>query len=894
MSLGRRRPILVGLLLAQLLLFGAHPLLQAQEPKQPKASDERPSSAMSGASAENAASPKDAAPPSAKSPVTPPKLLRFVEATYPPKALESGLQARVELELTITDQGLVSEARVVTAAGHGFDQAALDAVRQFVFEPARVGGKSVAVRVLYPYIFEIREVPKTADQTSKKKLTGTLRGKVFDRQAEEPLAGAVVTLSSEAIRTPVTTTSDKTGEFTLADLAPGPYTLKINAEGFVDFEQLETAVGGEVSSVVYRLEPVGEAYAFGAVARIPPPPREVTRRTMEKEQLTRIAGTRGDPLRAIEIMPGVARSPFGMGQLVVRGSAPGDTRNLFEGLPVELLYHFGGLTSFINPRLVDRIDFYPGNFSVRYGRATGGIVETRVVDPKLDSVHGVADVNLLDASLLVQVPVTQDGSLSLAARRSYIDVVLENTLSSDTMSMLAAPVYWDYQAIGSARVSERDRVRIMAYGSSDKFKLLFEQPESGVDAIGNLDLRLQFHRVSASWNRRLSHTVDQDLDISTGVYNTHFSFGRELYFDLQNIPINGRAEWRVRLSPIVRVIAGLDVNSGPFKYTYRGPRIGQTEGADNSGDLSEENRADLSSTVAIFYPAVYLESDLDLKPFRLVLGSRIDYFNNIDQFSFDPRLVVFYSLTSQITLKAGVGLFSLFPQGYETAPGFGNKNLKPNRAAHVSAGSDYQIVEGISLGLEGFYKYLFQRVVSTEFSQPPYFINDGIGRVYGLELLAKAQPKGRFFGYLSYTLSRSERRDRDEDWRLFDFDQPHIITASGVYRAGRGWEFGATFRLVSGNLMTPIREGMNDLNLGSYRPIWGPVNSTRAKLFHRLDLRVEKMWKFKGWSLALYLDLQNAYNATNQEGLIYDYRLQERTPLSGLPILPVLGLRGEL
>ena len=137
------------------------------------------------------------------------------------------------------------------------------------------------------------------------------------------------------------------------------------------------------------------------MARIAPPPREVTRRTIGKEELTRIPGTRGDALRTVELMPGVARPPLGAGLLIVRGSAPDDTQAMFEGLPVQLLYHFGGLTSFINSRMIDSIDFYPGNFSVRYGRRRGGIIEVGAAEIPRDEFHGVADVNLIDASLLV-------------------------------------------------------------------------------------------------------------------------------------------------------------------------------------------------------------------------------------------------------------------------------------------------------------------------------------------------------------------------------------------------------------------------------------------------------------------------------------------------------------
>jgi outer membrane receptor protein involved in Fe transport len=173
-------------------------------------------------------------------------------------------------------------------------------------------------------------------------------------------------------------------------------------------------------------------------------------------------------------------------------------------------------------------------------------------------------------------------------------------------------------------------------------------------------------------------------------------------------------------------------------------------------------------------------------------------------------------------------------------------------------------------------------------------VNGGQGRIYGLELSAKVNPKGRFLGYFSYTLSRSERLDRHEGYHLFDYDQPHILTVSGVYRLGRGWEAGLTFRLVSGNPDTPVVGAIYNKDTGQYSPIFGTLNSIRTPLFTRLDARVEKDWTFDGWKLALYLDVQNVYNAANAEGVIYDFEYRKSMKISGLPIFPNLGIRGEL
>ena len=84
----------------------------------------------------------------------------------------------------------------------------------------------------------------------------------------------------------------------------------------------------------------------------------------------------------------------------------------------------------------------------------------------------------------------------------------------------------------------------------------------------------------------------------------------------------------------------------------------------------------------------------------------------------------------------------------------------------------------------------------TNLSTDQYNVNDGIGRVRGLEVLVRHAPIDRLFGWVSYTLSRSERcddvnadacardfnfADDNSDWYLFDFDQTHIFTTVAGY-----------------------------------------------------------------------------------------------------------------
>ena len=227
----------------------------------------------------------------------------------------------------------------------------------------------------------------------------------------------------------------------------------------------ETVTGGEELRLRYRLSRTDtgdeeEEAELGVTAEVERPRREATRRTLPREVLTRMPGTRGDALRVVELLPGVARPPFGSGQIVIRGAAPGDSEVFVNGVSVPLLYHFGGLTSFYNSQLLERLDFYPGNFSVRYGRRIGGVIEVEPRDPTTDrNFHGIADINLIDASLLLEIPLWDNAAIAFSARRSYIDFFLTEVVPDDVFNIVAGPVYWDWQLIFTWRPTREDRIR---------------------------------------------------------------------------------------------------------------------------------------------------------------------------------------------------------------------------------------------------------------------------------------------------------------------------------------------------------------------------------------------------------------------------------------------------
>jgi hypothetical protein len=224
----------------------------------------------------------------------------------------------------------------------------------------------------------------------------------------------------------------------------------------------------------------------------------------------------------------------------------------------------------------------------------------------------------------------------------------------------------------------------------------------------------------------------------------------------------------------------------------------------------------------------------------------------------------------------------------------GNPDAKPFRTLQSSFGVEQKLTKAITVDVEGFYKRWYDRLVGTEGGAPPRFVNEGVGRAYGLEALLDVRPSARSQAFFAYTLSRSERKDRDDPWRLFDYDQTHNLSLTGNYDLGSGWIVGARFRYVTGNPVSEIESAVYDASTDTYAPLVREVNAGRNSAFHQLDVRVEKRFELGPVDLTTFLEVLNVYNAKNQEGQSYSFDYSQSEGVTGLPIFPNLGIRGEL
>ena len=834
--------------------------------------------------------------PGAKAPAAqvltrPPELLKAVDPIYPEQARAQRLSADVTLRVEIAEDGSVRSAEVTRPAGNGFDEAAVAAVKQFRFSPAEVDHEPAPVQLEYTlhFVFTAPPPPEPSPTDAPKLPPVTVTGKVLQRGNRKPVAGATVQASTS--EEAVTTGPD--GAFELR-VPPGAVRLRVLDPDPQPFDTSELVREGERLEVTYYVMPrligLNETVVRGNRER-----KEVTRRTLAREELEKVPGSFGDPVRVLQNLPGLARVAFGGGQLIVRGASPNDTGTYLDGVQIPLLYHFGGGPSVVNPAFVDRIDFYPGGFGSEYGRAIGGIVDVATRSPRDDAWHGSASVDLIHSGAYLSVPLTKGLTVSAAGRRSYIDLFLPLVLRGS--SAVVSPFYYDYQARLDWRPEgSRHALQLFGFGSNDFLRVVVGR--SGASDL-QLNNRQWFQRLVLGWSWR-GDALTHRAQLFVGRNGASIGVGTaQRNQDDDVLGLRERLEWKV--GPLLTLRGGLDAQlTWSTVTTFVPPAQGDYRGFPGERPDAPPEAVVLNHDA--FPYAEWVEAQLSLGGLKLIPGLRAEQYRVSGQWrtTFDPRLTVRQELGPTV-LKGSVGLYHSAPGPGQLETDRGNPDLALEAAFQAALGVEHRFTDTLNVDVTGFYNRRFDLVQRTgrvvvEADGTPRrlnFDNIGLGRAYGVEVFLRHELTANFFGWVAYTLAWSEvRNEGNEGYRWANFDQRHILTLLGQYKFGNGWELGGRFRLVSGNPTTPYLGSTFDADNLSYSPISGEFGSTRLPTFHQLDVRIDKTWLFDLWTLGLYLDVQNVYNQANQEAVQNDYRYKTQLPITGLPILPTLGVKG--
>lgn len=712
--------------------------------------------------------------------------------------------------------------------------------------------------------------------------------------------------------------SDDEGHATFEDLPAGRIRVAILVPGYERRDQIVEVAPGDTAALRMYVPPLEGSPFRTVVAAHPVPRSQVTEHVLTKEEIATLPGSQGDPLRALQNLPGVARPPAGLGLLVIRGSAPAQSQVYMGGHAMPRAFHILSLASVFPADVLDELHYVPGNFDAAYGNATGGIV---VVEPRRgrrDGFHGYGELDLAAASAMVEGPAGK-GSFILGAQRAYIDGVLATAAAvtervTGEPSTLLLPRYYDYQGLFDYPVGDGAWVGVRAFGSGD---VLRARSSPLVAETSSFRLRTDFHRLDLVY-RKQRHGWRVRLTPSFRYENNRLVAGADTFRRRRRDAIgSARAEVVRDLGRRASLTVGTDFELDGYFALDEQADLGLTR---SDADFVETRDRGLQSSLGVYGSAEVRLGALTLRP-----GVRWSGFSVGDRFAFavDPRGVSRIDLGERWQLDLGLGRYSqvrsiadrneidLVDQGtgiqgaslflpsafgnLDPAVTFAPQNTQLNvrEAIHASASLRYRITEIGTAELTGFFRNQNNNVPPVmDGGNNPF---DSVSRAGGLEALVRVRPSRKLYGWVGYTLTFAELILLQAPptfaypRRPSDYDQRHNLVALASYALPRHWRLGGRFRLVSGLPYTPV---VGSVALpGGYQPIFGLRNSGRLPLSHQLDLRVDKQWIRDRVSVTAYVDVQNVYNRVNPELVLYAADFRSEAGYVGLPIFPSLGVR---
>ena len=869
----------------------------------------------------------------------PPKLVKFVPAVYPQDRHDAGITASVLLSIEIGADGVVGEVEVVKGAAPDFDAAAVAAAKQFVFEPAEIDGLPAPVKITYRYDFTIVEkIVKAGPQIN-------FDGVVRERLSKKPMANVAVKIID---LDGVTAMTDDDGHFAFTDVPVGAHKIQLSHPKLSTVVTDEKIVAGKRRTVKYLVEQKEDDDEEVTLVRAPRIKKEAVETRIRTEEARRVPGTQGDTLKVVQNLPGVARAAFGSGDLIVWGSAPNETKVNVDGVEIPSLYHVGGFRSTINSDLVRSIDLAPGSYGAEYGRGLGGLVRIDLGPLPKDGTHGYVAADLLDTSGLISTALGPKLRLAVAGRISYFDRLIPLVTSEDVGDFVPIPRYDDYAARMTWSMRPDEEMAVTFLASDDHLRRAIPSTDPSEVRSDNSDTG--WKRLILRYTRLLPDGGSVVVTPSIGFDSTSEieSFGSTpVDVKSHSWQYALRASYRKRVSPTTTLSFGIDMQARSSTLD----RNGSLTLPAREGDITVFGLAPRSDVgvdhwnVLVIDTAPYLNTEMNLGRLSLVTGLRFEPVliegaplvptegvlpptgyssfslpqNPVDELPNDPfsraikasrvfaylpnpRLVASFRASKRLTLSAGGGIYGQPPDPQDMSPVFGNPTIGLGRAAHISGGFSYKLRPTLTLEAVGFYKRLWDLVSRNELATPPVgdsLTQDETGRVYGGQVLLRQELLHGFFGWISYSWSRSERRDHpDTDWRLFDFDQTSVLGIIASYQLGHGWDVGTRFRYTTGFPRTPVLPpGANgtwyDTFNSQYAPVFGPQNSIRIPAFYQLDARIEKSLVYRRLKINVYLDVQNITDRQNPEEIIYSADFTQRAYITGFPTLAVAGARLE-
>jgi outer membrane receptor protein involved in Fe transport len=725
-----------------------------------------------------------------------------------------------------------------------------------------------------------------------------LKLKVFEKGTRIPLREVSVFVLPEKLKAE----TDNNGLVTVSHVTSVNSQIVISLSGYKRFEQVIT-VDKNLEMTVFVEK---ESYAsFETVVTDAKNKRDQAQKTLSRREFLEMPGANGDPLKAVQNLPGVNRTQGFSSKVVIQGSAPKDTVYDFEGHRIPIVFHFGGLSSVVMPEALEQVDYLSAGYQSDYSKALGGIVSLKARKPEVKErkSKGLFYVDNLSAGGLFESQIDEKSSFLVSGRYSYIGFFLEKAMKdNDALNLTVAPEFQDLTAIYNREISDSENFKISLLSSRDRLAFVLEEPLRDDPTFrGTFSNTTQFFRVIPAWTKKID--ADTTYRLSTGLGQDEISFDiGDQFFKLRSQEISVRGEYEKKLNDSWLSQLGVDYQRADAKVDLKVPLTrgdGGVRDPVSGGQQVQAQIKDISHEVGLYSRNDYVINEkLSLQP-----GLRYDYFSATKESFALPRFAAKYKENEFWLWKFGSGVYVQPPEPQEVSEDYGNPEVKAPKAIHLMFGFENDQRQGQKEGsvysLNVFHRDYDKLVVESSAQtvrkrQTVYevFNNDGKGRSYGIEAQWKFNTVD-YQGFLSYTWSKSTRWKPGVPEYNFEYDQTHnfnIVVAKPLLNE---WKMSGRFRYVTGNPYTPIVGASYDADNEVYFPQRGAIYSERMRDFYQLDLRVDKklikdesVWTF-------YLDIQNILNTKNPESLQYSYDYSQKKQISGLPILPALGVKGE-
>ncbi len=727
--------------------------------------------------------------------------------------------------------------------------------------------------------------------------TGVLKGRVFNVKNNEPLPFTNIIIAG----TNIGSVSDLDGNFLFTGLKPGYVKLLATAVGFENATTPEVLVTNAKTVVldIPMLEKTIQLDKVEVVAsrfkRVEESP--VSLKSLGISEIEKSPGANRDISKVIQSLPGVSSSVSFRNDIIVRGGGPSENRFFLDGIEIPNLNHFatqgasGGPLGIINTDFLREADLYTGSFPASRGNTLSSVLDMKLIDGNPDKIVYRATLGASEAAFSANGPLSEKTSFLFSVRRSYLQLLFS------AIGLPFQPTFNDYQFKVKTKFDKKNELTILSIGSLDNLSL-----NTGIkNPTEEQQYILDYLPVNNQWTYAIGAVYRHYRENSYGTWvlsrnmlnNEVFKYEGNQENDPTKLNLDylsQEIENKFRYEEIIRQNGYKITLGGGLEYVKYSNTTFQKAFIPSASDTITSFSFD--SSLDFLKWSLFGQVSKSVWNERLMLsaGIRSDantysegMSNPLNQFS--PRGSLAFSLNEKLTVNMNAGRYYQLPSytmlGYRASDGeLLNKTngIRFIQADHLVAGIEYRRNAVSKFTLEGFYKWYnyypfsLRDSVSLASKSADYgvygseeLVSNVRGKAYGAELYYKDKLAGNTDVTVSYTLVRSLSEDRYGVYIPSAWDNRHIINITVMTSLKKNWEVGLKWRFVGGAPYTPY-----DLDKSSLVEAWNVqgqgyldyrrYNTERLTASHQLDLRVDKEYYFRKWSLNLYLDIQNLYN----------------------------------